>query len=122
VERGADINGTKWGITPLEKAALDGKFEIFEYLFSNNAKDPQKAFEQAIRENNIRIAKYIIDSESINVNLSVLSFRSLLNNESITFEQRIQNILEITGNKLNSPMILRITPVEKYNDVIKYFI
>jgi ankyrin repeat protein len=121
-ERGADINEkNRYGDTALERAASNGHFEIVEYLLIKNAGNTQKAFQNALRNNHTNIAKLFIDGEHIDVNNNAQYFRSLLNNNQLPFEQRLQNVKNITGDKLNSPYLLTLVDMEHYQLTIDFF-
>ena len=122
VEAGADINEkSRFGHSALEQAASNGHLEIVEYLLSKNASDPQKAFQNALRNNHTNIAKLIADGEYFNINHNAQYFNSILNNNQISFSQRMQNVKDITGDKLNSPYLLALVDAENYQQVIEYF-
>jgi ankyrin repeat protein len=121
VEKGADINAGNYTFTPLERAANDGNLEIVEYLLSKNAMTPQKAFERAVEKKHIDVIKLLIRSGKININKSARYFRSFFDDKSITFEQRMQTVNELTEGKLNSPYLLMIVEPENYQNVIDFF-
>jgi len=121
VESGADINAARYGYTPLERAAARGNLEMVKYLLANNAKDPQQAFGRALENKHINIIRYLLDTGYVDVNISALSFRSILNDDKVPFEQRMQNIKELTDGKLNSPLILQVTPPDNFQKMVDFF-
>jgi len=122
VEVGADVNErSRYGHSALEQAALNGHLEIVEYLLSKNANDPRRAFQNALRNNHINIAKLIVEGEYFNINHNAQYFSSILNNNQISFAQRMQNVKYITGDKLNSPYLLALVDIENYQQIIEYF-
>ncbi|MCL2720814.1 MAG: ankyrin repeat domain-containing protein [Treponema sp.] len=121
VASGADINLGNNTFTPLERAANDGRYEIVEYLLSLDAMNPQKAFEKAAANKHINVIRLLIASGKVDVNTSALYFRSFFNDQTTTFEQRMQTVYEITEGQLNSPYLLRIVEPENYQRVVEYF-
>jgi ankyrin repeat protein len=122
VDGGADINEkSRYGHTALERAADNGHLEIVDYLLSKNAKDPQKAFQSALRNNYADVAKLFVDGGFVNINFNAQYFRSLLNKKEVTFEQRMQNVKYIAGDKLNSPYLLELVEPVYYQQMIDFF-
>lgn len=121
IERGADINVGSSGFTPLEMAANLGHLEIVDYLLKQDAQKPQVAFEKALVRKHIEVAKYLIDSGKIDINASARSFSVFFNDQQISFEQRLQNIKDIAGDKLNSPYLLTLVQPENYQTVKTFF-
>jgi ankyrin repeat protein len=122
VERGAKINEKlSNGSTALETAAANGRLEIIEYLLSINAGDPREAFRLALMHKRIDAAKIFVDKESVDVNINASYFRTLLTDDKVPFNQRLQNVNTITNGKLNSPYILQIVQPQYYPDVIDFF-
>jgi len=122
VEAGEDINkGDRWRTTPLERAAEKGNLKIVEYLLSKGAQNPQKAFENAMRERHTKVAKYLIDSGHIDVNKSVGSFYSYFREKKIPFEKQMQNVKDMTSGKINSPYLLVLVEPENYQKMIDFF-
>jgi ankyrin repeat protein len=122
VEGGADINEkSRYGHTALERAADNGHLEVVNYLLSKNAKDPQKAFQSALRNNYADVAKLFVDGGFVDINFNAQYFRSFLNNKEVAFEQRMQNVKYIAGDKLNSPYLLELVEPEYYQQMIDFF-
>jgi ankyrin repeat protein len=122
VEGGADINERSvYGHTALERAASNGHLEIVGYLLTKNANDQQKAFQNALENKHINVAKLFIDGGYVDVNNNTPYFRSFFNDDKIPFEQRMENVNAITNGKLNSPYILQIVQPENYRNVIDFF-
>jgi ankyrin repeat protein len=121
VEAGADINKGDYPDTPLERAAFKGNLEIVEYLVSQGAESCQRAFGRALEGRRSDVARFFIRSGNVDVNMGARYFRSYLNDKDIPFEQRMQNVKEITGDSLNSPYLLAIVDPENYQKVIDYF-
>jgi ankyrin repeat protein len=121
VESGKDINAGAFGDTPLETAASMGELEIVKYLLSKGAQDPQKAYEQSIEQRHEDVAKYLLDGGHVEVNNSARYFYSYLNDEEVPFEQRMQNVRDMTNGKLNSPYLLALVRPENYQSVTDFF-
>jgi ankyrin repeat protein len=121
VEKGADINKGSLHFSPLERAAYDGNLEIVKFLVSKNAQDPKEAFRNALRKNHIAVAKYFVEQGLIDVNKAGSFFAIVFLNKKITFEQQLQIVKEVTGDKLHSPHILTFVQPENYQRIIKDF-
>ncbi|MCL2175194.1 MAG: ankyrin repeat domain-containing protein [Treponema sp.] len=121
VESGVDINAGAYGYTPLECAASEGNLEIIEYLLSKGAQNPHKAFERAMARNHSNVSKYFINAGYVEVNDTARYYSSYFRNESVPFEQRMQNVRDIAGVKLNSPYLLELVKPEHYKSVVDFF-
>jgi ankyrin repeat protein len=123
VEAGADINSGVRGTTPLEIAASKGNLEIVEYLLSRGAQNPERAFIVALDNRHANVVKYFIDSGHVDADINKYAryFRAYLNDKDTPFEQRMQNIKEITGDRLNSPYLLALVEQENYQRVNDFF-
>jgi ankyrin repeat protein len=122
VEGGADINErSRYGHSALERAASNGHFEIVEYLLSRSANDPQRDFQNALRNNHVNIAKLIVDGDYIDINFNAQSFNSILSDNKIPFEQRLHNVKNVAGDKLNTPYLLALVNEENYQQTLDFF-
>lgn len=121
VEGGADVNERSFGHSALERAATRGHFEVVEFLLSINASDPQRAFQNALRNNHANIARLIIDGGHIDVNFNAQSFNSILNDNQVPFNQRMQMVRDIAGDILNTPFLLALVNREHYQQTIDFF-
>jgi ankyrin repeat protein len=121
VEDGADINADTRGHTLLEVAASRGNLAIVEYLLSKGAQDPQRAFEAAVIYGHKNIAEYFLNAGYVDINNNAWYYYSYLNDKSISFEQRMQNVKDMTAGKLNSPYLLRLVQPENYQKMIDFF-
>jgi ankyrin repeat protein len=121
VEKGANIDAGAYGYTPLEAAAGYGNLAIVEYLLSQNAQNPKKSYERAMHRSHFDVAKYLIDTGYVDINDNARYFYSYLNDKEIPFEQRMQNVKDMTDGKLNSPYLLALVQPENYQKLINFF-
>jgi len=121
VESGADINAWSFGDTALERAALRGRLEVVEYLLSRGARDPERAFRNALRNNHVTIVRLMVDGGHIDVNHNALAFYAIFNDSQLPFEQRLHNVRNIAGGTLNSPLLLALVDAENYQQTIEFF-
>lgn len=121
VEGGADINAGIYLYTPLEGAASEGNLAIVEYLLSKGAQDPQKAYERAMGSRHTDVAQYLLGTGYVDVNNSARYYYTYLNDETVPFEQRMENVKVMTGGKLNSPYLLALVQPENYQKMIDFF-
>ncbi|MCL2247368.1 MAG: ankyrin repeat domain-containing protein [Lentimicrobiaceae bacterium] len=121
VESGVDINERSFGDTALELAALRGRLEVVEYLLSKGARDPERAFRNALRNNYATIVRLMVDGGHIDVNYNALAFYEILNDRQLPFDQRLHNVKKIAGDTLNSPLLLVLVDAENYQQTIEFF-
>jgi len=121
IEAGEAIDNGAYGYTPLEGASSQGNLEIVEYLLSQGAQNPQKAYEMALERKHFDVVKYFINTGNVDVNNSARFYYSFLNDEEIPFEQRMQNVKDMTNGKLNSPYLLALVQPEDYQKTIDFF-
>jgi ankyrin repeat protein len=121
VEGGADINAGVYSYTPLEGAASGGNLAIVEYLLAKGAQDPQKAYERAMTNLHADVGQYFLDAGYVDVNNNARFYYGYLNDETVPFEQRMQDVKDMTGGKLNSPYLLVLVGPENYQSMIDFF-